>query len=126
MEARVSFLFYLAKTEVIAFIPSFRRWQTGAVGKRDCPEKRHYVGLRDHAEALDLMAPGVTDLLLSRWRGDERAFGLGDLVGVARTCIIENGPEPIAAQGQADHGEWLPGRSRVWVGRTNRPETHAR
>jgi hypothetical protein len=66
------------------------------------------------------MAPGVTDLLLSRWRGDERAFGLGDLVGVARTCIIENGPEPIAAQGQAYHGEWLPG-SIASLGGKNEP-----
>jgi len=31
-----------------------------------------------------------------------------DLVGTARTCIIEIGRELIAAKAQVAHGEWLP------------------
>jgi hypothetical protein len=38
----------------------------------------------------------------------ERAQRIRDLVGVARTCIIEIGRELIAAKAQVGHGEWLP------------------
>jgi hypothetical protein len=38
----------------------------------------------------------------------ERAQRIRDLVGVARTCIIEIGRELIAAKAQVAHGEWLP------------------
>jgi hypothetical protein len=38
----------------------------------------------------------------------ERAQRIRDLVGVARTCIIEIGRELIAAKAKVGHGEWLP------------------
>jgi hypothetical protein len=37
----------------------------------------------------------------------ERAQRIRDLVGVARTCIIEIGRELIAAKAEVKHGEWL-------------------
>jgi hypothetical protein len=36
----------------------------------------------------------------------ERAQRIRDLVGVARTCIIEIGRELIAASDEVPHGEW--------------------
>lgn len=38
----------------------------------------------------------------------ERAQRIRDLVGVARTCIIEIGRELIAAKAEVGHGGWLP------------------
>ena len=38
----------------------------------------------------------------------DRAQRIRDLVGVARTCIIEIGRELIAAKAEVSHGEWLP------------------
>jgi hypothetical protein len=38
----------------------------------------------------------------------ERAQRIRDLVGVARTCIIEIGRELIAAKAEVAHGDWLP------------------
>ena len=37
----------------------------------------------------------------------QRAQRIRDLVGVARTCIIEIGRELIAAKTEVEHGEWL-------------------
>jgi hypothetical protein len=38
----------------------------------------------------------------------ERARRIRDLVGVARTCIIEIGRELIAAKAEVGHGDWSP------------------
>jgi hypothetical protein len=38
----------------------------------------------------------------------ERAQRIRDLVGTARTCIIEIGRELIAAKTTVAHGDWLP------------------
>ena len=38
----------------------------------------------------------------------ERAQRIRNLVGVARTCIIEIGRELIAAKAQVGHGDWMP------------------
>jgi hypothetical protein len=39
---------------------------------------------------------------------EQRAQRIRDLVGAARTCIIEIGRELIAAKGELPHGDWLP------------------
>jgi hypothetical protein len=39
---------------------------------------------------------------------EQRAQRIRDLVGTARTCIIEIGRELIAAKGELAHGDWLP------------------
>ena len=39
---------------------------------------------------------------------DQRAQRVRDLVGAARTCIIEIGRELIKAKAECDYGEWLP------------------
>jgi hypothetical protein len=53
-------------------------------------------------EQLPIVLPTTTPALA------DRAQRIRDLVGVARTCIIEIGRELIAAKADLAHGQWLP------------------